>query len=76
MEEVVLLFAGFCLYLIMDKVLKIISLKDKQNDFEYWMTKSVTERLATIELLRQQFINFKKDVQPRLQRVCRIIDKK
>ena len=60
----------------MEKVLKIVSLKDRQSDFEYWMTKSITERLAAIEFLREQYINFNKDVQPRLQRVCRIINQK
>jgi hypothetical protein len=33
-------------------------------------------RLETIEILRQQYIQFKKDVEPRLQRVCRIVKPK
>ena len=60
----------------MDKVLKIISMKEEQSDFNYWITKSNEERLNAIEFLRDQYIKFKKDVQPRLQRVCRIINKK
>ena len=60
----------------MEKVLKIVSLKDKQSDFAYWTTKSLAERMEAIEFLRQQYIKFKKDVQPRLQRVCRIINQK
>ena len=59
----------------MEKVLKIVSLKDKQSDFAYWQTQTETQRLVALELLRQQYINFKTDVQPRLQRVCRIINK-
>lgn len=58
----------------MEKALKITSIKDKQSDFLYWQTKSYQERLQAIELLREQYINFKKDVQSGLQRVCRIIN--
>jgi hypothetical protein len=60
----------------MDKVLKISSIKDKQSDFSYWLTKSPAERLEAIEFLRMQYQSLKKDVQPRLQRVCRIINQK
>ncbi len=60
----------------MDKVVRITSLKDKQTDFTYWMTKSETERLDAIELLREQYIRFKKNVQPGLQRVCSVINRK
>ena len=58
----------------MQKVLKIISLKDNNTDYSFWINKSETQRLQAIETLRQQYINFNKDVQPRLQRVCRIIN--
>ena len=60
----------------MEKGLKIVSLKDKQSDYAFWMTKTYQERLAALELLRQQYINFKGDAQQGLQRVCRIIDRK
>jgi len=60
----------------MEKSLKILHLKDKQTDFSFWMSKSDNDRLETIEILRQQYINFKKDVQPRLQRVYRITNQK
>lgn len=59
----------------MEKVLKITTLKESTSDFAYWSTKNPNERLHTIEILRQQYLSFKKDVQPRLQRVCRIINK-
>lgn len=58
----------------MEKVLKIINLKDENSDFSYWKTQSEIARLEAVETLRQQYINFQKDVQPRLQRVCRIIN--
>ena len=59
----------------MEKILKIGHLKDRQTDFNFWKTKSDIARLEAVEMLRQQYINFKKDVQPRLQRVYRIINK-
>jgi hypothetical protein len=60
----------------MEKVVKIFSLKDRQSDYSYWMSKPVQERLAAIETLRQQYIKFNKDLQPRLQRVCRVISRR
>ncbi len=60
----------------MDKVLKIISLKEKTSDFSYWMTKSPQERLNAIETLRDQYIRFIKDAEPGFQRVCRVINRK
>lgn len=61
----------------MEKVVTIKGLKEKSSSFQYWQSKPVNERLAAIELLRQQYIKFKyNDVQPRLQRVCRIIKQK
>jgi hypothetical protein len=59
----------------MDKVLKITSLKARESDYSYWMSKTPAERIEAIEVLRQQYMNFKKDVQPGLQRVCTIINK-
>ena len=58
----------------MEKVVNIIPLKQKQSDYHFWLTKSLNDRLDAIELLRSQYIKFRKDVQPRLQRVCRIIN--
>jgi hypothetical protein len=58
----------------MEKVLKITTLKSNHSDFAFWSTKSMKERLETVEMLRQQYFMLKKDVQPRLQRVCRIIN--
>jgi hypothetical protein len=40
----------------MEKALRIISLKDKQSDYSYWMSKSFIDRLYAIELLRNQYI--------------------
>ena len=60
----------------MEKTLKIVQLKDRGTDFKYWISKSEIERLQAVETLRQQYINYKKDVRSRLQRVYRIINQK
>lgn len=59
----------------MEKAVKIVHLKDRNTDFQYWMSRSETERLEAIETLRNQFINYN-DVEPRLQRVCRVVNQK
>ena len=59
----------------MDKVLKIISLKDRQTDFNYWQSKPIVDRYNAIEQLRLQYINLKGNVDTRLQRICRITNK-
>ena len=60
----------------MKKVLKIVQLKDRTSDYEYWITKTPKERLEALEMLRQHHINFNKDAWQGFQRVCRIINKK
>ena len=60
----------------MEKVVKILNIKDKQSDFAYWQKKSHKERLEAIEFLRQQYIKTQKDAEPRLQRVCKVIERK
>jgi hypothetical protein len=58
----------------MEKVLKIISKKMQKSDIDFWLGKSYIERLEAIEFLREQYINYK-NVDKRLQRFCRIINK-
>jgi hypothetical protein len=60
----------------MEKVIKKTSTREKNSDLEYWLTKTPQERLDALEFLRQQYINFNKDVQSRLQRVCTITNQK
>lgn len=50
----------------MEKMLKIVQLKDKNTDFAFWQTQRDLQRLQAIEILRQQYIKLKKDVQPGL----------
>ena len=59
----------------MEKVVSIRPLKENHNDFAYWKSKSPAERVAAIELLRQQYFSFLKEAPQRLQRVYQIIDK-
>lgn len=55
----------------MEKVVTIKLLKEKDNAFSYWKTKTDQEKLEAIELLRQQFIQFTyPDAKPRFQKVC------
>jgi len=56
----------------MKKDAKIIHLHDKQSDVAYWLSKSPSERIEAIEILRQQYVKLKR-IQPGLQRVYRII---
>ena len=58
----------------MQKELKITTLHNGTSDFSYWITKSYTERLETIEFLRQQYIKYN-DISEGLQRICRITNK-
>lgn len=58
----------------MEKVIKKISLRDKDNyDLEYWLSKTPEERISAIEFLRQQFYEIKDGSAPRLQRVIKFI---
>lgn len=59
----------------MEKVFRIVQLKDKNDDSEYWMSKTSEERISAIEFLRQQYIKTLPDAQQRFQRVCNIINK-
>lgn len=62
---------------LMEKVVQVKSLKDKSNDFFFWKSRPDIEKLAAIELLRQQYIKYKHpNAQPRFQRVCRVIKQK
>jgi hypothetical protein len=66
---------------IMEKILQIKSIKDTDNDLEYWKSRSAQERIDALEMLRSQYLQLQnnpllKDVQQRLQRVLRITQQK
>jgi len=64
----------------MEKYLKIKSIKDSDNDLEFWKRRSEQDRINAIEILRSQYSllqnNTGKDAEPRLQRVYRITQQK
>jgi hypothetical protein len=59
----------------MEKVVSIRHLKDKQNDYAFWLTKTPAERIEAIEFLRLQYLALNKNAPQRLQRILRIVDK-
>ncbi len=52
----------------------IVKIGEESSDFAYWQSRSVQERLAALEMLRQQFYAYSHDNPPRLQRVLRIVE--
>ncbi len=57
----------------MEKTIKIVSLKKPPSDYQYWISKPISERLDAIEILRQQYLELNRHAHQGLQRVCRII---
>jgi hypothetical protein len=58
----------------MHKKAVIKSIKEDSSDFKYWLSRPESERLAAIEMLRQQYIQFKfPNAQLRFQRVYKIV---
>lgn len=55
------------------KVVRKIKLKESNNDFNYWQTKSYEERLITLEDIRQEFNSWKYSDEQRFQRVYTIV---
>jgi hypothetical protein len=60
----------------MEKFLKIVLLHKQTSDYEYWISRPVSERIDAIEILRNQYIQFRKNIEPKIQKVCRIIRQK
>ena len=57
----------------MEKVIHIVKTEKARSDVSYWKTQSPEQRLATLEAIRQEYIRWKYDSQPRFQRVYRIV---
>ncbi len=57
----------------MEKIIKRLSLHDRQRDTEYWLTHTPQERLDAVEVLRREWIEGRPDAVQGLQRVCRTI---
>ena len=65
----------------MEKHLQIKSIKDSDNDLEYWRSRSEEERINSIELLRSQYFllqdkNTGINAKQRLQRIYRVTQQK
>jgi len=54
------------------KVVRITTNKQQPSDYQYWITRPYKERIDAIEMLRQAYMDSRKDIPARLQRVCRI----
>lgn len=59
----------------MEKTLSIFLLHNQPNDYKYWISRPVSERIDAIEILRNQYIKLK-GIEPRIQKVCRVIRQK
>jgi hypothetical protein len=59
------------------KKINKIKLSDSSNDLQFWLSKSITERLQALEDLRFRYLKyFKNESERRLQRVCSIVKQK
>ena len=56
----------------MEKVISRYPLKQQPRDTEYWLSRSIGDRLDAVEQLRQQWIAAHPDAVQGLQRVCRV----
>lgn len=57
-------------------IIKKIKLKDKKSDFQYWQSQPFEARLETLEKIREEYIGWKYDNQPRFQRFYSITKQK
>ena len=57
----------------MKKSVAKVSLHKQKNDFAYWQMQPYAARLAALEQIRQEYHRWKHGVQPRFQRVYRIV---
>ena len=57
----------------MEKVIKKIDLKEKQDDFAYWQTVSYQARIDALQQIRREYHQWKYHAEPRLQRVYTIV---
>lgn len=58
------------------KVVQVTRMNQPASDYAYWRSRPIQERIDALEALRQQYIEFRKDVYPGLQRVLRVVKQK
>jgi len=56
----------------MEKVVARYSLHDQPRDTEYWLSRTPSQRLDAVEILRLAWLESHPDVVQGLQRVCRV----
>jgi hypothetical protein len=61
---------------MIEKVVKIIPMRQPSSDYAYWRSRPVRERIDALERLREQYIEFRKDAHPGLQRILRVAKQK
>ena len=54
------------------KVTCVTTNKEQPSDFDYWESRSISERIDAIEMLRESYMSYQKNVPQRFQRVYRI----
>ena len=61
---------------MIEKVVTIKTMREdpsaSHDDYLYWMTKTIPERIAAVEFLRADYMRGLPDAHQRLQRVCTI----
>ena len=55
------------------KTVKKYKLNEQPNDYKYWQTKSYTERLLALELIREEYNSWRYNAEQGFQRVYRVI---
>ena len=53
--------------------IKKLKIEEAQSDFAFWQTQPYEKRLEALETIRQEYISWKYDNQPRFQRVYTIV---
>jgi hypothetical protein len=61
----------------MTPAVRITRLKDQaRDDLHWWLSRPPEERIAAVEQLRREHHQVKEgDAEPRLQRVCRVVQR-
>lgn len=54
-------------------IIKKYKIEEAPTDFVYWQSRPYTERMAALETIREEYIRWRYDPQPRFQRVYRIV---
>jgi hypothetical protein len=57
------------------RVVRKLNLRDQGTDFAYWQAQPAQARLAALEEIRQEYHRWKYGAEPRLQRVCSVVNR-